>query len=791
MRVRRSLPGLAAVAASRGALVAAALTLPALVALPQQAAAASPDVVISQVYGGGGNTDAPYASDFVELYNRGGAAVNVTGWSVQYASASGTTWSSKITLSGTVQPGRYYLARGASGSVGAALPAPDATGTVNLSATSGKVALVTSTTSLSCGSNCDSAPGVRDFVGYGSANDAEGSPASDIANATSDLRAGGGTTDTDANAADFVETSPVPRNSTVSNPGPASVRARDIQERAHLSPLNGRSVSGVTGVVTATRSNGFWMQDPAPDSAPSTSEGIFVFTSSAPTVNVADSVTVGGTVVEYRAGGTSGTTNLTVTEIAVPSVTVTGSGAALPAATLVGSGGRVPPSAVIDDDANGDVERSGTYSATVDGIDFWESMEGMRVRLDNAAVVGPRSTFNELPVVPAGSGVRTSRGGIAIGATDFNPERVILDDGLAAVPSAQVGDTLSGSTTGVLDYSFGNFKLLPTSTPTVSSGNLSAETTTPQGAGQLAVGTFNVENLDPADPQSKFDALADTIVTNLRSPDLLVLEEVQDNDGPTNSTTVAADQTLNELASAVSAAGGPAYSWRQISPVDDQDGGEPGGNIRVAFLYRTDRGLAFVDRPGGTATNATSVTGSGASTALTYSPGRIQPTNSAWASSRKPLAGEFTWNGQRLFVVANHFNSKGGDDPLFGRFQPPSRSSESKRHSQANLVRGFVDSLLAADTNANVVVAGDINDFEFSQTADILVGTGGQAMTDLPRTLAQAERYTYVYEGNSQVLDHILLSRTLSTYAYDIVHVNAEFTTQVSDHDPQVARLTF
>jgi uncharacterized protein len=142
-------------------------------------------------------------------------------------------------------------------------------------------------------------------------------------------------------------------------------------------------------------------------------------------------------------------------------------------------------------------------------------------------------------------------------------------------------------------------------------------------------------------------------------------------------------------------------------------------------------------------------------------------------------------------VVVNHFSSKGGDDPLWGRIQPPVRSSEAKRHQQAAAVRGFVDEILTKNARANVIVLGDINDFEFSETTDILVGSGNTALIDLPRTLKDAERYSYVFEGNSQVLDHILMSKNLAAgYAYDIVHMNSEFPDQISDHDPQVVRVT-
>jgi hypothetical protein len=208
------------------------------------------------------------------------------------------------------------------------------------------------------------------------------------------------------------------------------------------------------------------------------------------------------------------------------------------------------------------------------------------------------------------------------------------------------------------------------------------------------------------------------------------------------------------------------------------------------FLFRSDRGLAFVDRPGGDSTTPNAVVGSGDATHLQYSPGRIDPTSDAWTSSRKPLAGEFAYHGRTLFVVANHFNSKGGDDAIMGHNQPPNFPSEVQRHKQATEVHDFVASITDADPNADVVVAGDLNDFQFSQTLDIL--RGGGLLHDLIDTLPTNEQYTYDFEGNSEVLDHILVSGDLFTrpFDYDVVHVNAEFADQASDHDPQVVRLT-
>ena len=469
----------------------------------------------------------------------------------------------------------------------------------------------------------------------------------------------------------------------------------------------------------------------------------------------------------------------------------------LPSATVIGAGGRVAPTTVIDDDATGSVETSGSFDASTDGIDFFESLEGMRAQVNNAVVVGPNVGFGEIFVLPdggAGQTTRTTRGGIIIEEADFNPGRVKVDDLLISgmMPAFDVGATIPGAIVGPVDYNFGNFGILATSVPAGVPSAITREVTqAADDPDELAVATFNVENLDPGDPDAKFQQLATMIVNNLQAPDLISLEEIQDNNGPTNNGIVAADQTLAELIAAIQAAGGPSYQFRQIDPENLSDGGEPGGNIRVGFLFRTDRGLAFVDRPGATSTTSNTVAGAAGAPELQYSPGRIDPTNTAFNNSRKPLAGEFTFNGRRIFVIANHFNSKGGDNPLFGRFQPPTLVTEAQREQQATVVKAFVDDILALDPNAAVVVLGDLNDFEFSTPLEILEGTP-QVLTPLIETLPAGERYSYVFDGNSQTLDHILVSNSLvsGTFEFDSVHANAEFADQASDHDPQVARFT-
>ena len=574
-------------------------------------------------------------------------------------------------------------------------------------------------------------------------------------------------------------------------PTVATTHIRDIQGAGHVSPLNGMNVAFVPGVVTALRTNGFYMEDWAPDANPATSEGIFVFTVSAPTVSVGQTVLVTGTVTEFRPGGD--VNSLTVTEISpVTGIFLAPTQETLPPPVVIGIGGRVPPAQTIYT-GTGNVETSGTFDPAVDGVDFYESLEGMRVRINGAAVVGPTNAFGETWVLAdagANAGLRTARGGIVARPGDFNPERIQIDDTLiiagGPMPKANVGDSYQ-SLVGIVDYSFSNYEVLLTVAPPLVPGTNAPEITAlVSEPDRLTVASYNVENLQPNNAAAKFAALASQIVANLRAPDIVAAIEVQDNNGATNNGVVGAATTLQMLVNAIAAAGGPTYQWRQIDPVDGQDGGEPGGNIRVAFLYNPGR-VSFVDRPGGTSTAAVGVTNVSGVPQLSFSPGRIDPLNVAFNSSRKPLAGEFLFNGNRLFVIANHFNSKGGDQPLFGPNQPPVLSSEVQRNQQATIVRNFVQQILAIDAGANVLVLGDLNDFEFSTPLTILKSA---SLTPLVETLPPEERYTYVFEGNSQALDHIMASSALlnASTQYDVVHVNAEYANQTSDHDPEVAR---
>ncbi|MBE9007991.1 choice-of-anchor I family protein [Fortiea sp. LEGE XX443] len=587
----------------------------------------------------------------------------------------------------------------------------------------------------------------------------------------------------------LVTTSEVSRTVTVFEVNPPA-RISDIQGTSHISPFNGQAVTNVPGIVTAVANNGFYLQDLNPDNDDRTSEGIFVFTGSLPTVQVGDSILVNGTVSEFRPGGATAA-NLTTTQIVSPVITVLSQNNPLPAAIILGNGGRAIPTTVIDDDSISNVEINSIFDPANDGIDFYESLEGTLVQINNPVAVSPTNGFGEVWVL-ADNGEnatgRTARGGIAVSANDFNPERIQIDDNLlpGGTPQVSVGATFD-TIVGVVAYNFNNFEVLPTSLTVTAPSPLEREVTNLTAtADQLTVATFNVENLDPSDGATQFANLANRIVNNLKSPDILSLEEIQDNSGATNNGIVDASQTYQLLIDAIAQAGGPTYEFRQIDPVNNTTGGQPGGNIRVGYLFNPER-VDFVDRPGGGSTTSISVTDVDGVPTLSASPGFIDPTNSAFNNSRRPLVGEFVFNGQTIYLIGNHFNSKGGDQPLFGPSQPPILFTEVQRQQQAILVRDFVQEILAIDPNANVIVLGDLNDFEFSNPINTIESAG---LTALVETLPENERYTFNFQGNSQVLDHILVSGNLLNKldGYDIVHINSEFFDQDSDHDPSVAR---
>lgn len=576
-------------------------------------------------------------------------------------------------------------------------------------------------------------------------------------------------------------------------------RIRDIQGKSHTSPLNGNTVENIEGVVTQIGYNfgnggykGFFIQDVNPDDDDSTSEAIFVYsTNTNLRPAVGDLVKVDGTISEYNEGSA---TNLLSTQLNLTKITTISKGNELPAPIILGKNGRLIPSEIIDNDS------FSIFDPEEDAIDFFESLEGMLVKLESPTITSPYWTSGGGNSLTYNIATRIANddtdlislfGGLVLKDVDnLNPQRVLLAYGNPGF-EVNTGDTFEGDITGVVGYNNGNFKVIPAngSLPKIKPvGNKQEVTSITPEEDKLLVASYNIENYYPGVGAAKTEKLAQSIANNLKTPDIVTVVEMQDSNGETNNGVVDADAST--LIAAIKAINDVEYSYVEIAPENNKDGGAPGANIRVGFLYNPKR-VTLAPSITGTKGSATeAVIYDAEKDMLSHNPGRIDPTNDVLSSSRKPIAAQFEFKGEKVIVIGSHFNSKSGDLGPFGITQPATRSSEIQRANISTLVNGFVKNILEGNENANIVVLGDLNDFQFSPAVTALKGN---ELDNLVDKLPANERYTYTYDGNSQVLDHILVSKNLTVDAVvDAVGLNADFSPsngRVSDHDPIIAQL--
>jgi len=544
-----------------------------------------------------------------------------------------------------------------------------------------------------------------------------------------------------------------------------------------------------------------YLQDPTGDGDPSTSDAIVV---RARTAGLApgDEVRVSGVVTELVPGGAA-TANLSATTIEVSAVEVLRRGRPLPRPAILGLEGRLPPTGqVISPDElpvnlriRDQVGRN-HFDPESDAIDFFESLEGMLVTVRRPVAVSATQTFSpeqsEIVTLPdAGAGVAASRrtraGGILLqsgrdNVGSQNPERIQLQLDAALLPGpispVRVGDTL-GDVTGVVRYNFGSYEVAATAAFDVGPRDRAPEATTLMGTSNAAtVASYNVLNLSAtASDSSQRRLLARQIVGVLASPDIIALQEIQDDSGEEDDGTTSARGTLAALSGAIEAAGGPRYVFFDVAPADGRPGGAPGGNIRNAFLYNPAR-VRLVSRRSLTPSVLASL-GS--------------PDSLAFRNSRDPLEGVFDILGRRISVVNNHLSSRFGSTPVFGAVQPFAQAGEAARAAQVRALHAYAARLLADDPEARIVVLGDMNTFEFTdELAELLPGLPATLHPLMP-LVPPEDRYSYNYEGNSQALDHVFVSSALLPGAeLGVVHLNTDFPAPpgrtASDHDPLVAR---
>lgn len=583
----------------------------------------------------------------------------------------------------------------------------------------------------------------------------------------------------------------------------AGIQIHDIQGEGHLSPMIGHLVSGVEGVVTykydIRGSHYFHIQslEENYDGNPNTSEAIVVYTGRAEDVEVGDLVSITGTVDEYHIDGYDDrvNTDLSVTQINARNdrggkIEILREDIELPAPIVITSSD-IP--ADIISDLGFDEFDPKNYA-----IDFWESMEAMRVEIAPSKAVAPQE-HGDLVVVTEEYETDTIHGGILLKESGPNAQSIqfkLHPNNNARDLAVKTGDKITESIVGVVNYGFSNYKVYA-DLADIKAALVEVETTTPRSTkiekdlNKLSIAAYNVENFsantsDRETPVQKAKDIARAFVEDMESPDIIGVVEVQDNNGQLEGPEDAdASESYERLIRVIQEAGGPTYEYANIDPEYNADGGAPHGNIRVGFLYNPDR-VSMIDAEHGRATDAVGYENG----KLTLNPGRIDPNHSALERTRKPLAAQFEFKGETVVVVANHFNSKLGDYPYFGQVQPPILGSVEQRKEIAALVNNFVKDIMKDNPEENVVVLGDMNDFEFSEALDVLKG---DELTNMVELVPEEERYTYVYQGNSQVLDHILVSNHLADQTeIDILHVNADFTDmhgRASDHDPLLAQI--
>lgn len=580
---------------------------------------------------------------------------------------------------------------------------------------------------------------------------------------------------------------------------PAGTRSiPEIQGDGHSSGFKFRTVENVKGVITAVTTNGFYMQDPTGDGNDKTSDAIYVKKSSSDATKYAvkNLVSVAGTVYENLKDQSLSVTELRDTEIKIVNAVVE-----LPAPVVLGEGGRIIPNKVIDNDG------FKVFDPEEDAIDFYETLECMYVKVNAPLVTGNYSNKEFNIVSDKGKFAQdrlTIYGGIKWTEGSSNPDNLLVTSSLfnntkkyKVLPN--MGSEFAGPVVGIIGYRDSKFTLMNTEElPNLVSADqatqytkLERETTDISFAqNKLTVASYNIENfsIGNAEDNERVKKIAETMVVNLNTPDIIGLLEIQDDNGQANNGIVDASKSLELLANTINQQtnGKTNYGYLQISPVNNMDGGAPGANIRVAYLYNKNRVSLANGKPGDSTTPVKVVNGH-----LSLNPGRIIPEDiSVFNSTRKSLAVEFNFYGDSVVVIANHFSSKSGSTPLYGSVQPPFDPAFASRTKQGIAVNAFIKEMIKQNPKANIIALGDLNAYEFEEAA---VNLAGKELVNLHYTLPLNQRFTYMFQGSSQVLDQMMVSKHLVNGSkFDAVHINAFFTENegsVSDHDPVLAQL--
>lgn len=547
-----------------------------------------------------------------------------------------------------------------------------------------------------------------------------------------------------------------------------------IQGEGYYSPFAEQAVL-TRGVVIAHSRRGFFIQDPEGKPNALTSCGLFVL-SRKHRPPIGSFCEVGGKVLDYLATEF----DRPVTEIKAVKVDV-----------IDVHGASIEPVNIGAEL----LEESPEILAQ-----FLNSHEGMLACiLAGARFVAPSNPFADYVVVPAdmpASFIRSEHGGVLIDANvpdRWLPSFRVVDYDQASV--VDVGATLGADISGALNYRSQSWQIACNQAAVIEAGPQITETVTSLHSNEnsLTVMTLNTLNLDVKieskdkvlDPrrdidddvgEGRFLRLARAIVRQARSPDVVALQEIQDNDGAEISEVVDASKTYKLLIKEVLQLGGPRYAWLDIPPEVGADGGQPGGNIRNAYLYNPER-----------------------VNVVAGSLQRLASQQEAFEGSRKPLTATFSLKNNadaQLTVINVHLASKRHQRGMFAPELPGHDPKLGIRIEQARIIRAVLDQL--EELGRDYFVTGDFNDNEFSVPIKALLGESGVNLVDY---LPLSERYDYNHRGKLQVLMHGIVSmrqKNENRVQYEILHGNellgvtpGDAGGKASDHAYTIARLSY
>ncbi|KAF5669014.1 putative endonuclease exonuclease phosphatase family [Fusarium heterosporum] len=591
--------------------------------------------------------------------------------------------------------------------------------------------------------------------------------------------------------------------SSLISPLAAALTIAEINGDRYLSSYKGKNVTGVEGLVTAVGSSGFYLRSTKPDRNDATSEGLYIFGKTAVgSVSVGDVITLDGFIEEYR----SNKDYVYLTEMSYPQNIVVKSSDNKFKPKVIGKDTGNPPGKQFSELDGGNVfavPNNGTLISVANpklniksyGLDFWESLVGELVTVPKAYALSRPNTYGDFWVRGNWkvSGLN-KHGGLTMVGSDANPEAIVIGsplDGTKNPSDTKLGDYV-GEITGVVSYAFGFYRILPLTAVKVSKASNAEHPavsfTSQKSCKGITVADYNAENLNPT--SAHLPLVVKQIVEKLRTPDLIFLQEVQDNSGAANDGVVSANQTLAALADGIEESSGVVYDWAEVVPDNNEDGGQPGGNIRQAYLYRPDA-VELVKPNQGNADDVNAVLDG---PSLKFNPGRIDPANPAWDDSRKPLVAQWKpvkGTKKPFFTVNVHFGSKGGSTSVHGDARTPVNKGVEKRTKQSQITAEFIAQILKKDSKAHVIAAGDFNEFADVAPIEAFVETSGLIDADEAAKIPATERYTYLFDSNCQALDHMFISKELRKgIKYEHLHINTWQDTagEVSDHDPSVAR---